>query len=807
MRGISGTALAAVLVFTTFTSPVCGQKSDFTGIRIFINPGHGGHDSDDRHMPETDFWESDGNLEKGLFLRDLLLNRNATVFMSRTANYTSDDLPLSAIATMANTANADLFLSIHSNGYDGTRNQPLTLFRGYDDQPVFPAAKTMATILWHKLYEKANCWTHSFEWVKGDWTFYPEWGDRVGLGVLRTLNMPGVLSEGSYHDYVPEGWRLRNNDHLHHEAWAMLRALEEFENVASEPSGIIAGTVRDKYTSPEYYFKPGTKDEAAPINNAQVTLNPGNINVTLDNLNNGFFMFDSLPPGDYELVCSAIPDFLNDTLNVTVTAGNTTLADFLPGYDTSKVPAVVEFMPVTTDSVPFNQEFVFRFNIPMDKSSVQSGLITDPPVNLVFSWDDKGKVMTIRPEVGYAGMTAYIMKLAVSAHSLWNVPLESEFRMSFVTLSRSRLKIEKVFPAEGSAGVTLYPQVTVCFDAPVDQVSASACISVINSQSSALEKMRESFTTPGGKGVYSFELQQPLSLNSRYKVVIDASVKDITGISPGQSIEIPFTTRKKAYESGNVVESFDDISVFWEPETSGSTVGTDNPLTTFTASSLTVRSAPFSGRLDYVFTGESGGLCRVFDTRKPLIGSSLSLSFGMWVYGDLSGNILEYWFYSPGTVNQIVIADTIDWAGWDFIPIPFSGIGGTGDWQYHSLVIRQSASGAKSGTMYFDDAMVFTPTGIADVSDGQADLLVYPNPFSSYLTVEYFLEYFSGVTVDLFNSDGKKVANIFRGDEGPGRCMHQWTVTDDISEGVYLVMVTRSHNGISSSSVKTLKIK
>lgn len=236
-------------VMILLPATLCGQRSDFSGLRIFINPGHGGNDGDDRHMIATDFWESEGNLTKGLYLRHLLEDRNATVYMSRTTNYTSDDLPLSTIATMANTANADIFISIHSNGFDGTRNQPLVLFRGYDNAPVSPAAKTFAHILWAKLYEKGNCWTHSSEWVKGDWTFYPDWGTQ-GLGVLRTLNMPGVLSEGSFHDYIPEGWRLRNENHLHHEAWAMLRAFQEFYSIPSEPSGIIAGTVRDMLTSP-----------------------------------------------------------------------------------------------------------------------------------------------------------------------------------------------------------------------------------------------------------------------------------------------------------------------------------------------------------------------------------------------------------------------------------------------------------------------------------------------------------------------------------------------------------------------------
>lgn len=123
------------------------QKADLTGYRVFINPGHGGYDSDDRHMIATDFWESEGNLVKGLYLREILRNLKADVYMSRITNTTDDDLPLSSIVTMANSLNVDFFLSIHSNGFDGKQNQPLMLFRGYDDQPAFPDAKTMAQIL------------------------------------------------------------------------------------------------------------------------------------------------------------------------------------------------------------------------------------------------------------------------------------------------------------------------------------------------------------------------------------------------------------------------------------------------------------------------------------------------------------------------------------------------------------------------------------------------------------------------------------------------------------------------------------
>lgn len=773
--------LAAVLLVPATNY---GQRSDFSGLKIFINPGHGGNDGDDRHMIATDFWESEGNLAKGLFLRQLLQDRKATVYMSRTTNFTSDDLPLSTIAEMANTANSDIFISIHSNGFDGTRNQPLVLFRGYDNAPVSPAAKTFAHILWAKLYEKSNCWTHTSEWVKGDWTFYPDWGTQ-GLGVLRTLNMPGVLSEGSFHDYIPEGWRLRNENHLHHEAWAMLRALQEFYSIPSETSGIIAGTVRDELTSPPWYFRPGTRDEHLPVNGAAVTLMPSARSVTLDDLNNGFFLFDSVPPGNYEVIAGGMDDFYNDTLNVEVVSGRSTLADFLPSFDTVRVPVITEFLPVTTDSLPFNQVFTLRFNVPMDREAVEAALVLEPAASVICEWDEKGKVLTIRPETGFASKTPYLIRFTTAAASLWNVHLSEEYQVSFVTRARSKLVTELVWPLQGATDVTLFPRVTLRFDAPLDQASAKAGIRLLNSQSEPMTKKLEIFSSADGKGSYSFELASQLQLNTIYRIDIDPSVKDIAGVSVGTTSETSFTTRTKTYQTGSVVESFDNIAVFWDPEASGSTIGTDNPLTTFTASHDIYKSGSPAGRLDYVFTGDAGGVCRVFDTRKPVIGSSTSLIFAMWVYGDLSNNQLEYWFYSPGSVNQVVTASTINWAGWNLIAIPFSSIGGTGEWQYHSIVVRQKTGGQKYGTMFFDDAMVISPTGIDDPADAGPALVLYPNPVRSEGIISFTLESDSHIALDLFAPDGSLAANLWLGEAGAGEHRIPCYPAQVVAPGIY----------------------
>ncbi len=762
------------------------SQADLSGYKIFVNPGHGGYDSNDRHIIATDFWESEGNLVKGLYLRQLLMNLNATVYMSRTTNTTDDDLALSVIDEMANSANVDFFLSIHSNGYAGTSNQPLTLFRGYDNAPVFAGAKTMATIIWQKLYEKGNCWTNSSQYVKGDWTFYPDWGDQVGLGVLRTLNMPGVLSEGSFHDYISESWRMRNEDFLHHESWALLRSFLQYYNINPSQYGVIAGVVRDTLLTPSWYFKPGTRDQKMPLNGVKVTLTPGDKIYNVDNLNNGFFFYDSVTPGTYKIYFDGLADYYRDSLIVEVTANTSTLADFYMQYDTLKVPQLVSFGPEQTDSTLFNQAFTFSFSLPMNPDSVKKALQLVPSVDMTYTWDGEYKVLVVKPLAGYASKTNYTFTLGTRACSKWKVSLDQEKVYSFVTFSRQNLKVEKTYPTDGRSAVSLYPQMRVCFDAPLNETIASAEINVLNSSGEALAKKNEGFISSGGKGVYFFELEQPLSLDAQYRLFLGAGVSDGTGLTLGEDTEYSFTTHISPYPTGTVVESYEDITKFWDPESSGSTTGTSGSLTTFTASSEVKHAGSYSGRLNYVFTGTSG-VCRVFDTSKPSIGSDAASSFGIWVFGDLSNNLLEYWFYSNGSTNQIVKVDTIDWAGWEFKSIPFTSIGASGDILFHSTVIRQTGIGETSGTLYFDNGTTFIPTGIEDQYADDIDLIISPNPLVNNGKIRFNLSLDSFVTISLYGLDGRKVAEIFNAELETGVNEIPWVPASYLPDGIYII--------------------
>lgn len=318
------------------------MASDMTGVKIYVNPGHGGWDSNDRNvqtipfaMGDTlGFWESKSNLIKGLHLRDLLQASGATVVMSRTLNRTQDDRSLSEIAEEANANNVDAFISIHSNavGTNTGTNYLLLLYHGPDNAPVIPQSLPMCIAAWPRLMSnRLTVWTHYTTSMnnRGDFSFY---GNTTGLGVLRPLTVPGFLSEGSFHDYKPETHRLLNADYCKLEAVNLHRYYCDYFKAVLPTTGIIAGHVKSAshlINHAQYIYKAGTEDRFMPLNNAQVKLmNQAGDSLAgykIDTCFNGIFAFHNLTPGTYKLRFTDQTHLAKDT-TVVVQAATTTYA-------------------------------------------------------------------------------------------------------------------------------------------------------------------------------------------------------------------------------------------------------------------------------------------------------------------------------------------------------------------------------------------------------------------------------------------------------------------------------------------------
>lgn len=315
-------------------------RTDLKGLKIYLNAGHGGYDSNDRScwtvpVPETwsnpdGYWESKSNLTKALALEEMLKKAGATVIMSRRTNKSGvrdieyypgataaeiaelkngDDRDLSAIAEEANANDVDHFLSIHSNALNGQTNYLLMLYHGYNDQPTVAQSDKMAESSGNiQIQNPLTVWTSPKPLLRGDFTFY---GDDMGLGVLRPLTVPGFLSEGSFHDYAPETHRLCNDDYCRLEALRMYQHFHKWFEAPLPQTATISGWVKssnelvDVLGEPKFVYVKNSDDQWLPINGAKVELYKGTTKVaekTTDNWYNGVFAFYDLTPGTYKLV-------------------------------------------------------------------------------------------------------------------------------------------------------------------------------------------------------------------------------------------------------------------------------------------------------------------------------------------------------------------------------------------------------------------------------------------------------------------------------------------------------------------------
>ena len=404
-----------LLLFFLLPSGLIGQN--LSGLKFCIDPGHGGYESDDRHVipdPGIDFWESESNFYKALHLKALLEAHGAIIILTRTGNSdpVNDDPSLMARWQLANANNVDWFHSIHSNATGGNNtsvNRTLVLLK--EDistrQPVFPQAVTMSSYIYNHI--RAHLGTQpsvgniaGYPGVYLDYTFYGGPNGGFNLGVLNGLTMPGELSEGSFHDFFPETRRLMNNHYRKMEAHGLVKAFMQYFSVPPDPVGIVAGIQVDNITG-------------KPKNQTVVRLLPENRLYFGDSFNNGFYMFDSLTPGSHKLVFET-PRYDKDSVDINITSGSILFVDRTLTY--ASFPFVTGTTPSEGDTgVLVQSPITIRFSTPMDSALVRQALSFSPLVNGALAWTSDLKNLSFTPSPPLEYLTRYRVNIDSSARS------------------------------------------------------------------------------------------------------------------------------------------------------------------------------------------------------------------------------------------------------------------------------------------------------------------------------------------------------------------------------------------------------
>ena len=759
-------------ILSTIIAAACTMGAfavESNGITVYINPGHGGHDSDDRNVviepyapgdPEG-YWESNSNLEKGLALRDILEAKGYKVVMSRTTNYTSDDLGLSTIVRLANSSNADIFFSIHSNatGTDARRNFPLMLFRGHDNEPVKPEDKVVSQILnKHLLENEVTYWTNKSPNVRGDFTFYPAWNN-AGLGVLRGLTVTGMLSEGSFHDYIPEAYRLMNKDFCWLEAYHFRRTIDEYFNIPGEDKGHIFGRLNDTRSPRPGDYKMFGDDTFATIQTATVSLFDADgklvdTYITETTNTNGVYGFKNLQPGTYTVKVASESHYPSET-TVEVTADLVTYANFKLNKVRNTPPQVVSYSPVWNEgdeALLCNVPVTVDFNWDMDTELTAKAFSIEPAVEGTVTWEDLNYRLVFKPTKAYDTNTVYTVTISADAAHGGGATMAQPFSFKFKTTDRNFMEILGQFPKENENVHYANATIELRFDKKPNTTPILNMVSCKDESGNEVKfdkRGMKSSKVSDPYGYFRLPFASNLIPGKEYTVNISGELADRDGIT----IQNPLSIKFKAIDAGEekslaLLDEMIDETVFSLDEEQAVNISEAS------VSSVNKKNALFEKAVNfnYTFSTTEGGEIL---WRKPVgtVPVTSGQKLGVHVNGDLSGNEL-YLLFSSDLGEKYVEVCKLDFLGWRYVEVPTNTFEGTQPYVFAGVKILQVPGQASVGgtvgidRIHFSGQNSITETEIATVEIG-------PNPASEYLIAN------AGVIIEsvtLINLNGLQIA-------------------------------------------------
>ena len=717
--------------------------------KIYINPGHGGYDSDDRLMylypifvnqvvqepytREQSFWESTSNLDKGLRLDTMLRALGFQTKLSRITNTTADDRSLSGISKEASEWNADFMLSIHSNAgnpsnyvlqlHSGiTPGDPYGL-NGYPEKVpewVCDEARKITTLMGNNQYSnQVSCWSREPN-IAGDKTFARTiMGWSNGYGVMRNLKVPGTISEGMMHDYLPETYRLVNIDYKRQESFQFAKTFYTYFCGKELPYGAIGGKLHDVYQKqlfPDYKARKGSRDEYRPILRGLVELWQNDQllkTYVTDTLYNGVYYFWDLKPGTY--VVKAKPEgYYPQEQTIEVKNNEISYGIFALSLQRQTPPVVLDYSPKVelTDSVLVSTQLTISFNWDMNEEETAKALQISPAVEGTITFEDDAHTMRFKPASRFEPGVEYTVTLGTGAchpDTMFNNHLQEPFTFKFRTQNRGSVRVMQTYPTNGSENIPVDAAFIAIFDGKLAN-SSNKYFKVYdaagNDISPVSRNVKLNGVAPAPYGSAKFELKAgTLKPNSEYKMVIGAEVSDVNGVLVNDPVTVTFKTGDEVTSDLPILNNLDTLYFEGDKETS---IGVTSVSTLRNTASKYEGLA--SNKLTYTFSEANGEAIYVVDDVTAIKGNSLS-TLGMYVFGDYTFNTLYAKWAVEGDIQYTKICD-LDYAGWLYQEADMASLPAGVDYQFMGFkIVRGTSFLSEKGEISIDALRVqFEPS-------------------------------------------------------------------------------------------------
>ncbi|MDE3058273.1 MAG: Ig-like domain-containing protein [Bacteroidota bacterium] len=450
------------------------------------------------------------------------------------------------------------------------------------------------------------------------------------------------------------------------------------------------------------------------------------------------------------------------------------------GEDSIPPQIVSTFPPGNSNDSPAYKDVVLQFDYPMDHNSTDSAFSIAPNVAGTFSWSSDSKALTFHPTSLLAFSTTYTVKIDSTAmNSVKKEKLDGNgdgkggdaFQFSFTTERPVTTPpvILSMYPRQSENNVSTFADAFVTMSKPLQYSSLSGRILLKDISGNSVSVSNPKLDSVNDRGIITFT---PDSLNpgTSYIVTFAAGIKDVYGNATTSDASVHFTTSPETVTQGILYETFESNTRLWQqPIATAGTVGADSSATNFVRTTEKKKSGSYSGRVTYRFAQGSGGVIDEQASGRPPIDSSKYTVFGVWVYGDLSGNEVDAVFQPS---NQTVALDTLNWYGWKYLSCSLGQLAGSSK-QLSDFLIKQVQSASTSGVVYFDDIQLNSiVNGVAGNLPGVPDKYSleqnYPNPFNPTTHLRFTIAGLQFVTLKVYDVLGREVATLVNEQKSPG---------------------------------------
>lgn len=462
-----------------------------------------------------------------------------------------------------------------------------------------------------------------------------------------------------------------------------------------------------------------------PLNGAKLTLVETSEIYTVDNLQNGVFVFKNLVPGVYHVKAEK-DGYYAQTIEVTVTAGNISNMNFKLNRVRNTPPQVVAYEPnvAITDSVNASASITLSFNWDMDAASTESAFSISPAVAGKFSWEDTNYRLRFTPDKPLEKNTIYTVKLAKTASHPDNLSMTSDFSFQFMTKSRNRLALIAVYPTNGNNGVYYNnPSFRLIFDKRLNTSNLATTIKVVDENNTVVAKTARSVVNNSVIAPYGssyFNLTQSLTAGKEYTLIVDGEVIDEDGLKVTEPINIKFKAANVPVTTQPVIQTFESNVIAYEP------TGSANVSTATTALSSTKLFDAASNQLTAKFSQSTGNANFVFTTPVTVTPDKV---IGLHLNGDLSGAKVDLVLKSGENVFNVKLCD-LNFYGWEFHEALLSDLPTGRSYQLTGLNISRQNSFLFTADMnvLIDNMLVYDNSLLAVKNVGTSGVSVYPNP-------------------------------------------------------------------------------